>query len=192
MIEKTILISTEIEDKAIKNLISLCIESKSLELIQKIRKMFIQTDNEIPMGYPEFLMKEFLKINWQTKLLADKYDYLAPDNSEIRLLLEIEGKNYSGGLCHCTLPAKTITKAVKHKNVGELWYFLEGEGQIWRMDEKEKVWRTVNIQPNMCISIPVGTHFQFRNTGNYPLRFLIATIPRWPGGDEAEKVQNHW
>jgi len=36
------------------------------------------------------------------------------------------------------------------------------------------------------LTIPVRTRFQFRNTGETPLRFVIVTLPPWPGQDEAE------
>ncbi|MBC7901210.1 MAG: hypothetical protein H7070_14285, partial [Saprospiraceae bacterium] len=60
--------------------------------------------------------------------LKEKIDYLAPDGSEIRLL--INGLN--GNLCHCTLPAGSTTVPVRHRNVEELWFVIEGRGQIWR------------------------------------------------------------
>ena len=53
--------------------------------------------------------------------------YLAPDNSEIRLLPTFN----SGGLCHCTLPANSISNPVKHKTVDEIWYCISGQGIIW-------------------------------------------------------------
>ena len=55
------------------------------------------------------------------KTLSDKYDYLAPDGSEIRLLLDMKG----GGLCHCTLPPSGISRAIYHKSVEEICYFIQ-------------------------------------------------------------------
>jgi mannose-6-phosphate isomerase-like protein (cupin superfamily) len=70
------------------------------------------------------------------KELKQKADYIAPDGSEIRLL--INGVN--GGLCHCTLPASKISKAVKHKTVEEIWYCISGKGEIWRKkDDQEDI-----------------------------------------------------
>lgn len=120
------------------------------------------------------------------KTLSKKYDYLAPDGSEIRLLLGLQG----GGLCHCTLPEGKVSSAVYHKTVEEIWYFLSGEGEVWRRQgDKEK---TVSVRTGKSVSIPVGTAFQFRNTGKGPLCFMIVTMPPWPGKDEAVATTGKW
>lgn len=118
--------------------------------------------------------------------LSERPDDIAPDGSEIRLLASLD----NGGLCHCTLPARRVSLAVKHQTVGEIWYFLDGEGQVWRQLNGQQV--ETAISPGTCLTIPVGTHFQFRNTGDMPLRFVIVTMPPWPGMQEAERVQDHW
>jgi mannose-6-phosphate isomerase-like protein (cupin superfamily) len=122
----------------------------------------------------------------EIKILPEKYDYLAPDGSEIRLLLDLKG----GGLAHCTLPSGGVSSAVKHKTVEEIWYFLEGTGQVWRKQGDQN--GVVDLNPGVCVTIPVGTHFQFRNTGDGPLRFIIATTPPWPGEEEASTVDGRW
>jgi mannose-6-phosphate isomerase-like protein (cupin superfamily) len=66
---------------------------------------------------------------FSTKQLPEKVDQIAPDGSEIRLLMSLGG----GGLCHCTLPAGKTSSAVKHKTVEEIWYFLAGQGELWRV-----------------------------------------------------------
>jgi mannose-6-phosphate isomerase-like protein (cupin superfamily) len=124
--------------------------------------------------------------NMQTKQLPEEYDYLAPDGTEIRLLLNMKG----GGLAHCTLPPKGISLAVKHKTVDEIWYFIEGQGKMWRKQETRE--ETTKVSPGTCITIPVGTKFQIKNTGEKPLCFIISTMPPWPGEDEAIYVQDHW
>lgn len=120
------------------------------------------------------------------KKLGKQYDYLAPDKSEIRLLLDMRG----GGLAHCTLPPDGISFAVKHKTVEEIWYFIQGQGQVWRKQGSQE--EIVKVGPGICITTPPETHFQFRNDGNEPLCFLIATLPPWPGEQEAERVKDHW
>jgi mannose-6-phosphate isomerase-like protein (cupin superfamily) len=120
------------------------------------------------------------------KQLTEKYDYLAPDGSEIRLLPEVGG----GGLAHCTLPPGKVSSAVVHRTVEEIWYFISGQGQVWRkLDDLEKI---AEATLGWSLTIPAGTHFQFRNTGNEPLCFVIATSPRWPGAHEAVPVQGKW
>jgi mannose-6-phosphate isomerase-like protein (cupin superfamily) len=123
---------------------------------------------------------------YETKQLPRLYNYLAPDLSEIRLLHAMNG----GGLAHCTLPVEGISLAVTHQTVEEIWYFLSGEGEVWRKqgDREESVY----VAAGVSLTIPRGTHFQFRNTGNEPLCFIIATMPPWPGEQEAVRVQNYW
>jgi mannose-6-phosphate isomerase-like protein (cupin superfamily) len=118
--------------------------------------------------------------------LKSNYDYLAPDTSEIRLLLHMR----DAGLAHCTLPPNTISTAQVHKYVDEMWYFIQGQGIVWRKEAEDD--QEYGVKPGICLTIPVGTHFQFRNTGSEPLVFLIVTMPPWPGVDEAVNVENHW
>lgn len=130
---------------------------------------------------------------WVTTQIYDEkgkivpYDYLAPDGSEIRLLPEVGG----GGLCHCTLPVGKVSKAVSHKTVDEIWYFLSGKGQVWRK-RSERNESVVDVSRGTSINIPFSTQFQFRNTGDEPLCILIATIPRWPGPEESIDVEGKW
>jgi mannose-6-phosphate isomerase-like protein (cupin superfamily) len=125
-------------------------------------------------------------LKFDTKPLPTHYDYLAPDQSEIRLLLTTKG----GGLCHCTLPPGQTSTAVTHKTVDEIWYFLQGQGEVWRKQGDQE--ECVTVQPGVCLTIPLSTHFQFRNTGKENLCFVIATMPPWPGADEAEAVKGYW
>ena len=125
-------------------------------------------------------------IDFETKHLPVDYDILAPDSSEIRLLLTTRG----GSIVHCTLPPHEMSVAVCHKTVEEVWYFIEGQGEVWRKQGKRE--EVVEVKNGVCISIPTGTHFQFRNTGNEPLKFLITTMPPWPGEHEAVRVQDYW
>ncbi len=121
-----------------------------------------------------------------TAQLSAQSDYLAPDRSEIRLLPVMRG----GGLCHCTLPPGSISGAVKHKTVEEIWYVIQGAGHIWRKQaDREEV---VEVSPGACLTIPVDTHFQFRNIGSEPLCIIIATIPPWPGEGEAVNAKGKW
>ena len=147
----------------------------------KTHKLFVGADYIVH----EFVMADFGSI-LQTSLLKSDADYLAPDSSEIRLVPTMSG----GGLCHCTLPAGKTSKAVKHRTVEEIWFFLEGQGEVWRkLDDHEEI---VKVKPGISLTIPVGTHFQFRNTGSEALRFIIVTMLPWPGPEEAKEVKNNW
>ena len=35
-------------------------------------------------------------------------------------------------------------------------------------------------------------HFPFRPVGDAPLRFVMYTMPPWPGAHEAERVPDYW
>jgi mannose-6-phosphate isomerase-like protein (cupin superfamily) len=113
-------------------------------------------------------------------------DYLAPDGSEIRLLLDCP----DGGVAHCRLHAGATSSAVRHKTVDEIWYVLGGEGEIWRAQLGEE--EVVALRAGTCLTIPVGVSFQFRASGSSRLEILIGTFPRWTGAEEAVPVSGHW
>ena len=123
---------------------------------------------------------------FNTKRLPQVPDAIAPDGSGVRLLLSLAG----GGLAHFELPPGQTSIAVSHRTVEEIWYFLDGEGEIWRKlgDHQE----TVKVESGVCLTIPLGTHFQFRSTGEKPLRAIGVTMPPWPGDDEAFEVEGIW
>jgi mannose-6-phosphate isomerase-like protein (cupin superfamily) len=110
----------------------------------------------------------------ETMTLPGAADYVAPDGSEIRLL-----PSYStAGMCHCQLSRGRTSKAVRHKTVEEIWYFIEGSGEVWR--RYGSVERVDAVRAGTALAIPFQTHFQFRNTGDTDLSFLIVTVASWP------------
>jgi mannose-6-phosphate isomerase-like protein (cupin superfamily) len=50
----------------------------------------------------------------------------------------------------------------------------------------------VDVGPGMSISLPVGTHFQFRCDGAEPLTAVGVSMPPWPGDGEAYAVVGAW
>jgi mannose-6-phosphate isomerase-like protein (cupin superfamily) len=61
---------------------------------------------------------------------------------------------------------------------------------MWRKQEgREEV---VPVEARVCVTIPLGTHFQFRSLGDEPLVALAATMPPWPGDGEAVVVPGRW
>jgi mannose-6-phosphate isomerase-like protein (cupin superfamily) len=48
------------------------------------------------------------------------------------------------------------------------------------------------VEAGVSLTIPLGTHFQFRCLGDDPLVFVAITMPPWPGGDEAATVEGAW
>ena len=121
-----------------------------------------------------------------TSKLPRDYTILAPDGSEIRELVSAKG----GSMVHCLLPPGATSMAVAHRTVEEVWYFIQGVGQVWRKSvDAESV---VDARPGVSLSIETGTHFQFRNTGDEDLCFIIVTMPPWPGEQEAARVEDYW
>jgi mannose-6-phosphate isomerase-like protein (cupin superfamily) len=108
---------------------------------------------------------------------------IAPDGSDVRVLLGLVG----GGLAHFELAPSKTSAAVRHKTVDEIWYFLDGRGEMWRRQgEREEI---VAVEAGSCITIPRGTDFQFRSYGFSALSAVAVTMPPWPGPDEAIVVE---
>ena len=121
-----------------------------------------------------------------TRWISKTPDAMAPDGSEVRIL----AISPRGSMAQFTLPPGKVSVAVAHRTVEEVWFFTAGQGQIWRKNEKAE--EIVQIHPGLSISIPVGTHFQFRNDGAGPLIAIGTTMPPWPGLDEAYAVKGIW
>jgi mannose-6-phosphate isomerase-like protein (cupin superfamily) len=111
---------------------------------------------------------------------------VAPDGSDVRVLLGLAG----GGMAHFELAAGLTSVAVTHRTVEEIWLFLSGRGEMWRKQGgREEI---VPVDEGVCITIPLGTQFQFRALGSEPLRAVGVTMPPWPGEGEAVPVAGKW
>lgn len=120
--------------------------------------------------------------------LPDEPDVIAPDGSEIRLLPPLQ--NPAASVVHCALPSGRTSKAISHKTVEEVWFFLSGTGEVWRRLESEE--SVTPVRAGQSLNIPLGAKFQFRNTGNDVLKLVIVTAPPWPGEDEARSESGFW
>jgi mannose-6-phosphate isomerase-like protein (cupin superfamily) len=118
-----------------------------------------------------------------TMTLPADFDVLAPDGSQVRILLALAG----GSMAHFTLPRGQVSGAVRHRTVGEIWYVLSGTGEMWRSDNG-----TVPLEAGTCLTIPLGVAFQFRCVSDEALTAVAVTMPPWPGDDEAESVLGKW
>ena len=69
--------------------------------------------------------------------------------------------------------------------------FIVGcEGQLWRRQEgREEI---ADLVPGVCLTIPLGTEFQFRAAPGSMLAAVAITMPPWPGSDEAVPVTGPW
>ncbi len=124
--------------------------------------------------------------HFETRPLPAEVDTLAPDMSEIRVLLA----NGQVSTAHGTLPPGGVSLAVRHRTVSEIWYVLHGEADVWRRQEDHE--EIVRVRTGVSLSIPLGTSFQFRTVGPNPFCFLMVTTPPWPGADECEPVDGAW
>jgi mannose-6-phosphate isomerase-like protein (cupin superfamily) len=110
----------------------------------------------------------------------------APDGSRVLPLLALQ----SGAVALFELQAGQVSRAIRHRSVSEIWLVLSGQGWLWRQQgELEEI---VTLEEGVCVSIPVGTAFQFRCNGAGPLRVAAATMPPWPGDEEAVFVPGKW
>jgi mannose-6-phosphate isomerase-like protein (cupin superfamily) len=116
---------------------------------------------------------------FELKQLPAAVDAIAPDGSDVRILLGLG----AGGLAHFALAPGETSVAVHHRTVEEIWFFTGGSGEMWLGNAEES--RIVPVGRGVCITIPLGTHFQFRVLGSEPLEAIGVTMPPWPGEGEA-------
>ena len=124
--------------------------------------------------------------DFETKRLPPHPDVVAPDGSDVRVLARTE----RGGMAHFELAPGRASDAIQHRTVDEVWFVLSGLGEIWRKQGgREEI---VALDRGTSLTIPVGTHFQFRATGDKALEAVGVTMPPWPGQGEAVPVPGIW
>lgn len=119
-----------------------------------------------------------------TATLGEPADAIAPDGSEVRLLVRCP----SASMAHFTLAPGETSVAVSHRTLDELWFVLGGRGEMWRSTPSPDPAspsgddEMTPLEGGVALAIPAGTRFQFRATGNEPLTAVATTMPPWPGG----------
>src|SRR5262245_11234385 len=97
--------------------------------------------------------------SFATKSLPGTADAIAPDGSEVRILLSLS----RGGVAHFQLAPGQTSVAVSQRTIEEIWFFVQGRGQMWRsLDGHDE---TVDVAAGVCVTLPVGTRFQFKSFG---------------------------
>ena len=125
-------------------------------------------------------------MSFETLRVAEAPLVKAPDGGDVRVLLSLSG----GSMAVFELAPGDVSVAVTHRTVEEIWYVVAGRGEMWRrQDGREAV---ITLEPGVCLTIPLGTHFQFRCNGNEKLSCVAITMPPWPGPDEAYAVDGAW
>ena len=131
-------------------------------------------------------MSALTSSHFSTLSLPARRTSVAPDGSDVRVLLSLS----AGSMAHFELGAGKTSRAVSHRTVEEIWYVLSGRGEMWRkQDQREE---TVTLEPGICLTIPAGTHFQFRASLSEHVRVVAVTMPPWPGDGEAVAVPGPW
>ncbi len=120
------------------------------------------------------------------KRLGSEPDAVAPDGLEVRALCAL-GR---GSMAVFTLAPGAVSHPVAHRTVEELWYFLSGQGRMWRRLGKHE--EVTEVGTGISIAISAGAAFQFRSDGDVPLVAVAVTMPPWPGAFEAEAVAGPW
>ena len=123
---------------------------------------------------------------WQTQEIAAAATAVAPDGSAVRILCATA----RGSMISFSLEPGRVSTAVAHRTVEEIWYVVAGAGRVWRKCEERT--EITALAPGLCLTIPVGAHFQFRNDGEGPLQIVAVTMPPWPGAAEAYAVAGVW
>ena len=96
---------------------------------------------------------------FEIKRLPLTRDAVAPDGSDVRVLLRLAG----GSMAHFELAPRRTSTAVTHRSVEEIWFVLSGRGEMWRRQGEHEA--IVTLEAGVCLTIPLGTHFQFRALG---------------------------
>lgn len=131
--------------------------------------------------------------SWSIKRVPEQLpehpDDIATDRAEIRKLFT----THRASVVHCTLPPKATSVAVRNVETDEIWFFVKGQGEIWLREGREIKGNEEKIGPGTCLTIPMGVHFQYRNTGYVPLSFICVTLPPFQSNEaNILEVEAHW
>jgi mannose-6-phosphate isomerase-like protein (cupin superfamily) len=104
--------------------------------------------------------------------------FTTKDGSEIRELLAYRNsciRNQS--LAEATLPPGAATEPHHHPKAEEIYYLLEGEGEM-KMEQDTRL-----VGPGDAVAIPPGARHTIRNVGQTPLVFLCCCAPAYEHED---------
>lgn len=104
--------------------------------------------------------------------------FTTKDGSEIRELLAHRNSCIAKqSLAEARLPVGASTTPHYHPQTEEIYYILEGCGQMQLGDEVQKV------GPGDAIAIPPGAIHTIMNTGEQTLKFLCCCAPAYENDD---------
>ncbi len=111
--------------------------------------------------------------------LKEREKFIAGDRTILRQLLHPDKADLAirFSLAHATL--KPGDRSTLHAlKTSEVYFILEGEGEMHIDDEKEKVF------PGQVVYIPPHARQYIRNTGIGELKFICIVDPAWREEDE--------
>jgi mannose-6-phosphate isomerase-like protein (cupin superfamily) len=113
------------------------------------------------------------------KDMKNREEIIAGDNTILRELLSPlkDEVRIRYSLAHAKVKPGEITYAHRLKS-SEIYYILEGEGEMYIDNEKEKVFA------GQVIYIPPNSIQRIKNTGMNDLIFLCIVDPAWKSEDE--------
>lgn len=110
--------------------------------------------------------------------IADTEPFTTKDGSEIRELLAHRNSCIEKqSLAEARLPPGCSTTPHRHPRTEEIYYILEGQGEM-RIDDEL---RPVGVGD--AIAIPPDAAHQITNTGSAPLKFLCCCAPGYEHDD---------
>lgn len=111
--------------------------------------------------------------------MKNREEIIAGDNTILRELLSPlkDEVRIRYSLAHAKVKPGEITYAHRLKS-SEIYYILEGEGEMYIDNEKEKVFA------GQVIYIPPNSIQRIKNTGMNDLIFLCIVDPAWKSEDE--------
>ena len=107
-------------------------------------------------------------------------EFTAGDDTILRVILHPDNEPLPIGysLAHARVKPGKVSYPHTLKST-EVYYILEGEGQMHIDDESS------GVVPGQAVFIPANSSQYIENTGNEDLVFLCIVNPAWKSGDEA-------
>ncbi len=104
--------------------------------------------------------------------------FTTKDGSEIRELLAYRNSCIQKqSLAEARLAPRCATTSHRHPHTEEIYYILEGRGEIQIESEK------ADVGPGDAVAIPPGKRHQIINTHPLPLKFLCCCVPAYEDND---------
>lgn len=114
------------------------------------------------------------------KDLANCRCFQAADDTYLCELLhpDREGLDHYYSIAHAVLPPEATSRSHRLKTSSEVYFILEGQGEMHIDCEKAEV------RAGQAILIPPGSWQHIRNTGGLDLKFICIVSPFWRAEDE--------